>query len=55
MLSLVESQEAFDVFMRADVYTQVQLGLYAYDVSEGSSIVNRDKTQEEIRICSKVY
>ena len=46
---------SIDVFMRADVYTQVQLGLYAYDVSEGSSIVNRDKTEEEIRICSKVY
>jgi hypothetical protein len=46
---------SIDVFMRADVYTQVQIGLFAYDISEGSTIVNRDKTEEEIRICSKVY
>jgi hypothetical protein len=46
---------SIDVYMRADIYTQVQVGLYAYDISEGSTIVNRDKTEEEIRICSKVY
>lgn len=42
-----------DVYMRADIFTQIQNGIYAYD-QKSESTIKKNKSPEEMRICGKI-
>ena len=45
--------KSIDVFMRADIFTQIQNGIYAYD-QKSESVIKRNKSAEDERICGKI-
>lgn len=57
LASVIENgiTKSIDVFMRADIFTQMQIGIFAYDKNADVSIINRNKTKEDQRICGKIF
>lgn len=45
--------KSIDVFMKADIFTQIQNGIYAYD-QKSESVIRRNKSKEQERICGKI-
>lgn len=47
--------KSVDVYMRNDIYTQIQLGIFAFDKNSGTTTIERNKTKEDQRICGKIF
>jgi hypothetical protein len=47
--------KSIDVYMRSDIFTQIQLGIFAFDKNMETSIIPRNKTAEDNRICDKIF
>lgn len=47
--------KSIDVYMRADIFTQIQMGIFAFDKNMETSIIPRNKTSEDNRICDKIF
>jgi hypothetical protein len=46
--------KSVDVYIRSDIFTQIQNGIYAYDKKHNESVIKRNKSPEDIRICNKI-
>jgi hypothetical protein len=47
--------KSIDVYMRNDIFTQIQLGIFAYDKNASTSVIQRNKSKEDQRICGKIF
>jgi hypothetical protein len=47
--------KSVDVYMRSDIYTQLQIGIFAYDKNSGTTTIERNKSKEDQRICGKIF
>ena len=46
--------KSVDVYMRSDIFTQIQNGIFAYDKKNSESVIKRNKSAEDQRICGKI-
>jgi hypothetical protein len=46
--------KSVDVYMRSDIFTQIQNGIFAYDKKNSESVIKRNKSFEDERICGKI-
>jgi len=46
--------KSVDVYMRSDIFTQIQNGIFAYDKKNSESVIKRNKSPEDKRICDKI-